>query len=183
MTPPSRPGWPEALAKIIAADVARAPIRYSEGADRWQGVHAVYGAPGEAYHGAADHVPDLLVGDCSAWVTRLWLYALERHLGRVPHDVLNADAWKAGYTGTIAHTLTLVHPGAPRVGNLRAGDLILCGRFPYQHVAIITGPGKAGTYPAAGHGSARGPDHTDSLALLAEFGHIDFFRVNLGAVG
>lgn len=124
---PDRPGWQGEFTRIAHFDDASDQAQYyTQGAARWQGVAAVYGKVK-----VTKTIPLLRGGDCSAGYTRWMLWALQQHLGRVPHDVVNGASWRAGYTGTIAAVCT-------RVTDPQIGDAILYGGgAPYTHVTGV----------------------------------------------
>lgn len=142
---PDRPGWQGEFARIAHQDAASPNAAYyTQGSQRWQGVTIVYGKV--VAHPKT--FPALRSGDCSAGYTRWVLAALQSHLGRVPHDVVNGASWRAGYTGTIA---AVCH----RVTDPRIGDAILYGHGPtFEHVTGITDVTKR---LCVSHGGDNGP--------------------------
>lgn len=97
---PEHPSFEDAFKRIAIQDDQRDDQeQYTQGPSRWQGVDAVFGLTTPVKAGAL--IPPLRIGDCSSGYTRWILFALEQHLGRVPHDIVNGDGWHAGYTGTI----------------------------------------------------------------------------------
>lgn len=129
--PPPRPTFAAAFASIARFDAGHGST-YTQGPERWEAVTAIRGllAPGHA-------IPRLVEGDCSSGYTRWALWALQQHLGRIPHDVVNGQDWRAGYTGTIALHLHRLPAHAP----LEVGDAVLYGsRWPYVHVTGVLEP-------------------------------------------
>jgi hypothetical protein len=113
---PDRPGWQGEFTRIARFDDGNDTAQYyTQGSARWQGVTAVYGKVK-----VTKVIPVLRGGDCSAGYTRWVLWALQQHLGRVPHDVVNGASWRAGYTGTIVVV-------CKRVTEPQIGDAILYG--------------------------------------------------------
>lgn len=161
---PDKPPWQEEFVRIARQDAANPNAAYyTQGAARWQGVQVIYGKvkPQKA-------IPYLRSGDCSAGYTRWVLWALQQHLGRVPHDVVNNARWQAGYTGTIAATMT-------RVTTPQVGDAVLYGRGPSYH--HVTGIIDVAQKLCASHGGDNGPviERWDYRSDQA-----GFFRINLG---
>lgn len=114
---PDRPSWQEEFRRIARQDdVLDGEEYYTMGAARWQGVRAVYGT----VTAHPKTFAKLRSGDCSAGYSRWILAALQSHLGRVPHDVVNGASWQAGFTGTIE--LVCLHVSEPQIG-----DAILYG--------------------------------------------------------
>lgn len=95
-------------------------MTYSEAANRWSGIT-------ERRRSILDQVPPSC--DCSAFAT--WCYwDATRWLG-LP-DVVNGQAWAAGYTGTM-----IQHGRGIELASAQAGDLVFYGEVsdPY-HVAV-----------------------------------------------
>jgi hypothetical protein len=143
-TRPPRPSWQDAFVRIARQDAGNPNAAYyTQGAQRWQGVAAIYG---KVVPTAV--IPRLRSGDCSAGYTRWVLWGLQQSLRRVPRDVVNGTYWRAGYTGSISTT-------CKRVRTPQVGDAVLYGRSPYSHVVgIIDVAGKL----AVSHGSNAGPN-------------------------
>lgn len=115
-------------------------VHYTMGPGRWDGIA----------HKKTIHGGNLLpfYGDCSATATwMLWL-ALNHTYG--VHDVVNGEAWKAGFTGTMAKHGTCVSA----FNGGRIGDCIFYGgtRDIPEHVAVKVAPGHVFS-----HGSEGGP--------------------------
>lgn len=109
---PDRPTFEQAFIKIANQDDGLdGAEHYSMGADRWQGVTAIFGKVAVV----KGVIPRLKVGDCSAGYTRWILFALEQSLGRVPRDVVNGADWRAGYTGSIYRVCK--HVTSPQIGD------------------------------------------------------------------
>lgn len=111
---PERPSFEDAFKRIaIQDDKLDDQEQYTMGGARWQGVDAVFGKV--AVWPAAKKIPELRIGDCSSGYARWQLWALQQHLGRVPHDIVNGDNWDAGYTGTIVAICRKV--ATPEIGD------------------------------------------------------------------
>jgi cell wall-associated NlpC family hydrolase len=120
-SPPTPPPTSTGRAGIVTAAMALYNNRYSEhytqGSSRWIGItNRVYPPSAPTY------------SDCSSAAT--WCYWTQ--YGNGP-DMVNAQQWKAGYTGTMIQRGTVVS-----VANARPGDL--CFYYnPVSHVSIYIG--------------------------------------------
>jgi cell wall-associated NlpC family hydrolase len=113
-------------------------LHYTQGPKRWQGIDNDLKAWRHEYPTQAD---------CSAFATWCLWNGLDHYGVR---DVVNAAAWKAGYTGTmLQHGKPVVHEE-----NIMRGDLALYGvpGTTGKHVAICIGGGLV-----ISHGSEGGP--------------------------
>lgn len=113
-------------------------VHYTQGPLRWSAIdRKLRVVDGECLHN----------GDCSSTATWLLWNALT-HVG-VSKDIVNAQAWKAGYTGTMAaHGKRVVD-----LRNAKVGDAVLYGPAPtFEHVAVYIGGGRVFS-----HGSEAGP--------------------------
>lgn len=101
---------------------------YTEGPQRWQGIHQHL----IAAHG---HFPDY--SDCSASATWILWNGLFVPFG--VHDIVNGLNWGGGYTGTILQHGKIVHLDR----HLEVGDLIVYGipGTTGKHVAVYMGGG------------------------------------------
>lgn len=116
-----------------------ASLHYTQDARRWEGIarhlHAEKGqCPGYA--------------DCSAFVT--WCLWNALYLGYGVRDVVNAQSWRAGYTGTmLRHGKEVQHRE-----NWMRGDAVLYGARGSngEHTALYVGSGLV-----ISHGSEGGP--------------------------
>lgn len=136
-------------ARLAAADAAwlaynhRSRVHYTQGARRWEGIK-------DTRYSAKDQYPNY--ADCSAFATWcIWngLYVLYKK-----KDVVNAAAWKAGYTGT------MIEHGKPirYVKNVLTGDCVIYGssRTNTKHTAIVVSK-RNGVPMVISHGSEGGP--------------------------
>lgn len=115
-----------------------ASVHYTQGPQRWQGIDK---------HLTINADQCITQGDCSSTATWLLWNALFVSYG--VRDVVNDEAWRAGYTGTIAQNgKRVVHDYS-----IKVGDLILYGRGPtYEHVTVAIGGGRCFS-----HGGEAGP--------------------------
>jgi hypothetical protein len=93
---------------------------YTQDSRRWQGIANKVRPPRYPTY-----------SDCSSFVT--WCYWLSRGGSS---DIMNGQAWRAGYTGTLTNHGTRVS-----LSNMKPGDLVFYG-FPVNHVAIYVGGGR-----------------------------------------
>lgn len=106
-------------------------MQYSEGPGRWSGI---------AYHRRAYKGQVPLVSDCSAFATWvLW----DATLSHKPHDFVNGQAWKAGYTGTMLEYGVDV---GRTMANFEVGDLVIYD----GHVAVYVGGGNVVSHGSPG---------------------------------
>jgi hypothetical protein len=112
-------------------------IHYTQGPDRWDGI---------AHHRFASRGDFPREADCSAFY--LWAFYQGVRYYKL-RDVVNDEAWLAGWTGTMAKHGKVVHHDA----DILLGDAVLYGAFPsFEHVAIALGPKHV-----ISHGSEGGP--------------------------
>ncbi len=112
-----------ALQAAILGYHNRDRMHYSQGSRRWEGINKNL----KAYQG---HYPNY--ADCSAFVTWCLWNGLE-HFHRP--DVVNKEAWKGGYTGTMLQN-------GRRVSSPIPADAIIYGHGGTgEHTAIYTGGG------------------------------------------
>jgi hypothetical protein len=160
---PDRPGWQGEFTRIAHFDDGNDQAQYyTQGAARWQGVSAVYGKVK-----VTKTIPLLRGGDCSAGYTRWVLWALQQHLGRVPHDVVNGASWRAGYTGTIVVICN-------RVETPQIGDAILYGSSP-SNTTHVTGVTDVEKRLCVSHGR----DRTEIYGWDAHSQRLGFYRPNV----
>lgn len=132
-----------------------AAVHYTEGDQRWQGLHkGLIAARGE--------FPT--EGDCSSTVT--WAEAQGLHFRFKHDDLVNGESWQGGYTGTIAPDEAHRRASQGRVvlhrKNILRADLQLYGTaYPWAHVAMLVGVATSGQYKGEqmviSHGSEGGP--------------------------
>jgi hypothetical protein len=115
--------------------VARAgAIHYTQGAARWNPIAKRQGPY------------DVTIGDCSSIAT--WLLWRAIH-NRVSRDIVNALAWRGGFTGTMLAHGKIVHD----LNDCKVGDCAIFGPYPGRHVIVRVGEGRW-----LSHGSERGPN-------------------------
>jgi cell wall-associated NlpC family hydrolase len=117
----------------------RAQIHYTQGPDRWWGIHN--GSTGLNQPAWAD---------CSSYTTWIFWQARRHMRGAPGDDVVNGQDWKSGYTGThLEHGH--IHEGG--VDHWHAGrTLVFYGKPTVGHVALYVGDGMV-----VSHGSESGP--------------------------
>jgi hypothetical protein len=121
-------------------------IHYTQGPQRWEGIHQHKNARvGQFPHYA----------DCSAFVTWcLWNGLVLSGFTR--RDLVNGENWGGGYTGTMLdHGKAVQH-----LGNVQRGDAVIYGHgSPGEHTAIVVGRSRGGTGKpmVISHGSEAGP--------------------------
>lgn len=129
------------LAKYAAVNQER--MDYTQGASRWDGIDNSRDYPEIPHH-----------ADCSAFCTWVFWASRRKVRGSAGADVVNAQRWQAGYTGTMIlhgarhrdlHPGTLWKPGRTLVFYATSGSTP-------THVALYIGDGKV-----VSHGSDRGP--------------------------
>jgi hypothetical protein len=115
-----------------------AGVHYTQGPDRWSAINQKLRIA-DGKH--------LTRGDCSSTGSWLLWNALT-HVG-VSRDLVNATAWRSGFTGTMAvHGKRVV-----QVEHAKIGDAVLYGPAPtFEHVAVYIGGGRVFS-----HGSEAGP--------------------------
>ena len=119
-------------------------VHYTQGPDRWQGIATDRIAARGEYPNWAD---------CSSFATWCLWNALYVPYGMV--DVVNAQAWRAGYTGTMLQHGTPIY-----ARDMLAGDCVLYGRpgSTGAHTAICVGSAN-GRPMVISHGSESGPHY------------------------
>jgi hypothetical protein len=110
--------------------------------------HSFYSQPGfwDVDHGITGEAPGAR-SDCSQWVTAMY------HSAGLPDP--NGNSYNGGYTGTLSD-----HGKKISRANLKPGDLVLYGTYPFHHVEMYVGPGDL----TIGHGSA--PVDAGSIGML-----------------
>lgn len=123
----------EQKARNLAVEAARLghahsnQVNYTEGSARWQGI-ATHKDPRKGEYPTE--------ADCSAFVT--WCLWSGLHLQFGEADIVNAENWKAGYTGTM-----LQHGHPVDIKDVRRADAIIYGTrgTTGAHTAIAVTPG------------------------------------------
>jgi hypothetical protein len=129
-------------------------IHYTQGGSRWSGINEKKKIKKGQYPSYAD---------CSSMAT--WLLWNVLYVPYKIKDIVTGANWTAGYTGTISQHGKQVRKDS----NIKVGDLILYGSYPYSHVTIAIGNGQCFS-----HGSEAGPyvlgiDYRDDRAQVRRF--------------
>lgn len=120
-------------------------IHYTQGVQRWDGIHLHKNARIGQYPNFAD---------CSAFVTWCLWNGLDLS-GLVSHDIVNGTNWAGGFTGTLLKHGKEVH----HLASVQRADYIIYGNGGTgEHTAICVGHRASDHKPmVVSHGSERGP--------------------------
>jgi hypothetical protein len=132
-----------AVAAAILALHHAPQVHYTQGPQRWEGIHKKLNARLGQFPKHAD---------CSSFAT--WCLWNGLHIGFGLRDTVNGADWTGGFTGTMLGHGKQVH----ELSNVQRADCVIYGANPSgEHTAIVVGRASDGTPMVVSHGSEAAP--------------------------